>query len=71
MLMQNPGFLSLSSLHRTAIAARESNYFLLKFFKTLLKNFAPVCHGIHLCDISWSSSYFLISGPGLGFKAGS
>ena len=35
MLMWNPG----SSLHRTAIAARESNYFPSKFFKTLFEKF--------------------------------
>jgi hypothetical protein len=32
-----------------------------KFFKILLKNFAPVCHGIRLYDIPGLSLHFPIS----------
>ena len=45
--------------------------FSFEFFKTLLENFALVCRWIQPCDISWLSSYFLISRPDLGFRAGS
>jgi hypothetical protein len=42
-----------------------------KFFKTLLKNFASVYHGICLRDIPGSSLHFLVSELSQGFRAGS
>ena len=71
MLMRGPRFLPLSSLHWIAIATPESNYFPSKFFKTLLKIFAPVCHLVRPYDISWLPSYFSDSRAGLDFRAGS
>jgi hypothetical protein len=61
MLMQNPRFLPLSPLHRTAITTRELNYFPSKFFKTLLKNFGPVWHYLDRYEFPNSScTYFLV-----------
>ena len=60
--MRSSEFLSLFPLRQAATASRESIFFFSKFFKTLLKNFALVYHGIRLCDISGSSLHSLISG---------
>jgi hypothetical protein len=69
--MQSSGFLSPLSLCRATMARRESVYFFSKFFKTLLKNFAPVYHGLCLRDIPGSSLHFPISELSQGFRAGS
>ena len=51
MLMQNPEFPFLFPSPWTAIAAQALGMPLfLKFFKILLKNFAPVCRWIQPCD---------------------
>jgi hypothetical protein len=44
MLRQSSGVLSPLSLCRAMMTRRESVYFFSKFFKTLLKNFAPCRH---------------------------
>jgi hypothetical protein len=44
---------------------------LSKFFKVLLKNFAPVYHGVRLRGIPESSLYFPVSELSHGFRAGS
>jgi hypothetical protein len=61
MLMQSSGFLSPLSLCQATTTHRESVFFFSKFFKTLLKTFAPVYHGICLRDIPGSSLHFPIS----------
>jgi hypothetical protein len=61
--MRNSRFLSLFPLCRVAMISRESVFFFSKIFKILLKNFAPVYHGIRLCDISRLSLHFSIFEP--------
>jgi hypothetical protein len=53
------------------MARRESVYFFSKFFKILLKNFAPVYHGVCLRGIPESSLHFPVSELSQGFRAGS
>jgi hypothetical protein len=70
MLRQSSGVLSPLSLCRAMMTRRELVYF-SKFFKTLLKNFALVYHGLCLCDIPRSSLHFPIPELSQGFRAGS
>jgi hypothetical protein len=70
-LMQSSGFLSPLSLCQATTARRESVYFFRNFSKSLLKNFAPVYHGVRLRGIPESSLYFPVSELSQGFRAGS
>jgi hypothetical protein len=69
--VQSSGFLSPLSLCRATMARRKSVYFFSKFFKILLKNFAPVYHGVRLRGIPESSLHFPVSELSQGFRAGS